>query len=335
MAAQELFVVKFGDWLVRIGEAPHGDRVVVAGGEEAAVIGGDGDASNFCIVRAEDVDRLMSGARAFAERDGRMMIHLNRVGYRLDGLADSSDPRGMAAHKLAADIHTIAADEAPVRNLLLSLEHCYLSARALVATPYASAIAATSEEERRLGVTCIDIGAGTASVAAFAEGHFIHAAVIPVGGQQITVRGLAGTYDEEYLPLYGGHQGFNAALAIAAVEALIGGASQAIAAAVLTEGLAQATAPGRLQLVGIAPTVLVDAAHNPHGVRALVAALREKMPDESVLVVAPSRLLMKATSPSSTQVRLVVLVVPNVSPLRPGAGSPFCSISVRPPMPPQ
>ena len=98
---------------------------------------------------------------------------------------------------------------------------------------------------------------------------------LAVGGQLITVRGLAGTYEDEYLPLYGGHQGFNAALAIAAVESLIGGASSAIAADVLTDGLAQATAPGRLQLVGVAPTVLVDAAHNPHGARALVSALRE------------------------------------------------------------
>lgn len=98
---------------------------------------------------------------------------------------------------------------------------------------------------------------------------------LAVGGQQITVRGLAGTYEEEYLPLYGGHQSFNAALAIAAVEALIGGGSQPITGDVLAEGLGRATAPGRLQLVGIAPTVLVDAAHNPHGVRALVTALRE------------------------------------------------------------
>lgn len=98
---------------------------------------------------------------------------------------------------------------------------------------------------------------------------------LAVGGQQVTVRGLADTYAEEYLPLYGGHQGFNAALAIAAVESLIGGGSHAIAGDVLTEGLAQATAPGRLQLVGVAPTVLVDAAHNPHGVRALASALRE------------------------------------------------------------
>jgi dihydrofolate synthase/folylpolyglutamate synthase len=98
---------------------------------------------------------------------------------------------------------------------------------------------------------------------------------LAVGGQQITVRGLAATYPDEYLPLYGGHQGFNAALAIAAVESLVGGGTQAIAPDVLAEGLGSVTSPGRLQLVGAAPTVLVDAAHNPHGARALVTALRE------------------------------------------------------------
>ena len=59
------------------------------------------------------------------------------------------------------------------------------------------------------------------------------------------------------------------------MESLIGGGGQPIAGAVLAEGLGQATSPGRLQLVGIGPTVLVDAAHNPHGARALAAALRE------------------------------------------------------------
>ena len=98
---------------------------------------------------------------------------------------------------------------------------------------------------------------------------------LAVGGQLVSVRGIAGTYEEEYLPLYGAHQAQNAALAIAAVESLIGGAAQPIAGGVLTEGLAQATSPGRLQLVGIEPTVVVDAAHNPHGAHALVAALRE------------------------------------------------------------
>jgi cell division protein FtsA len=139
------------------------------------------------VVRSDDIDRLMTGGHAFAEREGRTLIHLNRIGFRVDGAAGSHDPRGMAASRLWADLHTVAADEAPVRNLMLVVERCYLNVRALIATPYASALAATSEEERRLGVTCIDIGGGTATVAAFADGHFIHAATIPVGGHHITL----------------------------------------------------------------------------------------------------------------------------------------------------
>ena len=65
------------------------------------------------VVRAEDIDRLMAAARSYAERDGRTLIHLNRIGFRLDGVAGSNDPRGMAAERLAADLHTVAADEAP------------------------------------------------------------------------------------------------------------------------------------------------------------------------------------------------------------------------------
>jgi cell division protein FtsA len=139
------------------------------------------------VVRADDIERLMAGGHSFAEREGRTLIHLNRVGFRVDGAAGSHDPRGMAAARLSADLHTVAADEAPVRNLMLVVERCYLNVRALIATPYASALAATSEEERRLGVTCIDIGGGTATVAAFADGHFIHAATVPVGGHHITL----------------------------------------------------------------------------------------------------------------------------------------------------
>ncbi|MFE1663291.1 bifunctional folylpolyglutamate synthase/dihydrofolate synthase [Microbacterium sp. P02] len=113
-----------------------------------------------------------------------------------------------------------------------------------------------------------------ASIAFEGEGFALASDRLAVGGQLISVRGLAGVYEDEYLPLYGAHQGFNAALAIAAVESLIGGAAQPLSADVLTDGLAQVTSPGRLQLVGIEPTVLVDAAHNPHGAHALVEAMR-------------------------------------------------------------
>lgn len=112
-----------------------------------------------------------------------------------------------------------------------------------------------------------------ATLAVEGDAFGLSAQSLAVGGQQISVKGLAGTYDELYLPLYGAHQGHNAALAIAAVEALIGGATQALATDVVADGLAQVTSPGRLQLVGVAPTVLVDSAHNPHGARSLVQAL--------------------------------------------------------------
>jgi dihydrofolate synthase/folylpolyglutamate synthase len=114
-----------------------------------------------------------------------------------------------------------------------------------------------------------------ATIAFEGDGFALAEQRLAVGGQQITVRGLAGTYEGEYLPLYGAHQGFNAALAIAAVESLVGGGTQPIAPDVIAEGLGTVTSPGRLQLVGANPTVVVDAAHNPHGARALVAALRE------------------------------------------------------------
>lgn len=114
-----------------------------------------------------------------------------------------------------------------------------------------------------------------ASVAFAGEGFALEAQTLAVGGQLLTVRGIAGTYPELYLPLYGAHQGANAALAIAAVESLIGGGDQPLNAEVVADGLGAVSSPGRLQLLGTAPTVLVDAAHNPHGTRALVAALDE------------------------------------------------------------
>ena len=112
-----------------------------------------------------------------------------------------------------------------------------------------------------------------ATIAFEGEQFGLAAQKLAVGGQLITVKGLAGDYADEYLPLYGAHQGHNAALAVAAVESLIGGASQRIAGDILSDGLQSATSPGRLQLVGIAPTVVVDAAHNPHGAAALAQSL--------------------------------------------------------------
>lgn len=106
-----------------------------------------------------------------------------------------------------------------------------------------------------------------------------------VGGQLITVQGVAGRYDDLFLPLFGQHQAHNAAVAIAAVESFLGRGSQPLDEDVLSEGLAGATSPGRLQPIATGPTLVVDAAHNPHGARALAEALPVAFPSGHVVGV--------------------------------------------------
>jgi dihydrofolate synthase/folylpolyglutamate synthase len=97
-----------------------------------------------------------------------------------------------------------------------------------------------------------------------------------VGGQLVTLQGLAGTYDEMYLPLFGEHQAANAACALAAVEVFLGGGeSRQIDPEAVREGLADARSPGRLEVVRTSPTVVLDAGHNPHGMAATVRALAD------------------------------------------------------------
>lgn len=117
------------------------------------------------------------------------------------------------------------------------------------------------------------------------DGFALESSAVAVGGQVITVRGLAETYSDLFLPMFGDHQGHNAALAIAAVESFLGAGTQPLVGDVLAEGLATATSPGRLQVVGVDPTVIVDAAHNPHGAAALAAALSTYFTFDEIVVV--------------------------------------------------
>jgi dihydrofolate synthase/folylpolyglutamate synthase len=98
---------------------------------------------------------------------------------------------------------------------------------------------------------------------------------VAVGGQLVTIRGRAGTYGDLFLPLYGAHQAQNAALAVAAVETFLGDGAEPLRVPLLEEAFATVTSPGRLQLIGTDPTILVDAAHNPAGALTLAKALPE------------------------------------------------------------
>jgi dihydrofolate synthase/folylpolyglutamate synthase len=94
-----------------------------------------------------------------------------------------------------------------------------------------------------------------------------------VGGQVVSLQGLRATYDEVFLPLFGAHQAQNAAVALAAVEAFAG--ESALDEDLVRAAFAEVTSPGRLEVIRRSPTILLDAAHNPHGAQALAAALED------------------------------------------------------------
>jgi dihydrofolate synthase / folylpolyglutamate synthase len=99
---------------------------------------------------------------------------------------------------------------------------------------------------------------------------------IAVGGQLLRLAGLAGSYQDVFLPLHGGHQAQNAAAAVAAVEGFVGGGRVPLEAEVVHAALAAVSSPGRLEVLRRGPTVMVDAAHNPASAFALRQAIEEE-----------------------------------------------------------
>lgn len=100
---------------------------------------------------------------------------------------------------------------------------------------------------------------------------------IAVGGQQIAVKGLTGSYENLFLPLFGAYQAGNAAVAVAAVEAFASSGDDAggLDPAIVGEALAGVDSPGRMEVVRTSPTIIADAAHNPAGMTATAAAVEE------------------------------------------------------------
>jgi len=149
-------------------------------------------------VRDDDALRILAGARQYAEREKRSVLHTLATGYRLDDNGGIREPLGMCGERLGIDVHAVTADEVAMRNLALCVERCHLEVTSLVAAPYASALAVMTPDEAKLGVACLDFGAGTTTLSVFADGHFVHTDAIALGGNGLTAdiaRALAAPLD--------------------------------------------------------------------------------------------------------------------------------------------
>ncbi len=137
-------------------------------------------------ISSEDINALLNAGQESIDPEGRMILHALPALYTIDGMTGVKKPRGLHADRLAVDIHVVAADPAPVKNLDLCVRSAHLGVEAIVASPVAAGKACLSDEERELGVALVELGAGVTNVSLFAGGMLVGLKTIPFGGSDIT-----------------------------------------------------------------------------------------------------------------------------------------------------
>ncbi|MDH6232479.1 cell division protein FtsA [Mesorhizobium soli] len=136
---------------------------------------------------SSDIRRVLAAGAKQALRAEREVVHALPVAFSLDAERGVRDPSGMVGETLGVDMHVLTGDAAPLRNLELCINRSHLSVERMVATPYAAGLAALVDDELEMGAACIDMGGGTTTISVFADGKFVHADAIPVGGNHVTM----------------------------------------------------------------------------------------------------------------------------------------------------
>ena len=143
-----------------------------------------------------DIERVLAAGSHHSVREGRAVLHSLPIGYALDDTRGIRDPRGMIGRSLGVDMHVATTDVAAARNMMLLVERCHIQVEAMVAAPYVSGLSVLAEDEADLGAAVVDLGAGTTTMAVFADGRFVHVDGFAVGGAHVTMdiaRGLTTT----------------------------------------------------------------------------------------------------------------------------------------------
>jgi len=142
----------------------------------------------------QDLRRVLQQGRPEEDDPEREVLHSLPLGFTIDGSSGVRDPRGMFGARLGVDINVVTVASGPLRNLTLCVERGHLQTASMSLAPYASGLACLVEDEMRLGVTVIDMGAGTTTMAVFKDGEMVFADSLPLGGRHVTndvARGLA------------------------------------------------------------------------------------------------------------------------------------------------
>lgn len=137
-------------------------------------------------VRSDDVLRVLEAAKTINVPLDRQVLHVIPREFKIDEQEGISDPIGMSGVRLEAAVHIVTGGKTALQNLVKSAEHAGLKVVGVVLQQLASALAVLSDDERKLGVALVDIGAGTSDVVCFVQGSAAFTGILPVGGQHFT-----------------------------------------------------------------------------------------------------------------------------------------------------
>lgn len=137
-------------------------------------------------VEPSDIDQLLAAGRKAIDRSDQVVLHAHPALYTIDHLDGVKDPVGLHAGRLAVDIHVVAADPAPLRNIDYVIRSAHLGVKAIVASPIAAALACLTDEERELGVALVELGAEVTNVSVHVGGMLAGLRSIPFGAKDIT-----------------------------------------------------------------------------------------------------------------------------------------------------
>ncbi len=137
-------------------------------------------------VEQSDIEELLGAGKRAIDRNGQVVLHAHPALYTIDRAQGVQQPIGLHANRLGVDIHVIAADPAPLRNIDTVIRSAHLGVKAIVASPISAALACLSEEERELGVALVELGADVTNVSVHFGGMLVGLRSIPLGAHDIT-----------------------------------------------------------------------------------------------------------------------------------------------------
>jgi len=132
------------------------------------------------------LNQALADGRSSPVINGDAVLHALPISYAIDGDKGIRDPRGMVGNKLGVDVHVVSAQPGPLRNLTTCIERGHLGVAGFALAPYAAGLSSLVEDETELGVTLIDMGGGTTSIAVYQHGSLVFTDVVPVGGNHVT-----------------------------------------------------------------------------------------------------------------------------------------------------